>query len=393
MRRRRAAEARVQMNEAVVPCVSWEGVFFGYSGYAKANREIAFRVANSVRLSIAEKDAQGPRELSEAYHYNRVSPFFGVKARSSAPHVRLFGPHPENGPDEKYRVIFTMMETEKVHSDFIEKMNENYDECWVPTEWNRRTFIDSGLKIPALVMPLGADPLIYYPGPKTNLPPCSLMTTENMGAAEVPKGFLFIYVCWPSYRKGVDLLMSAFEDAFADDADAGLVLATTHSGASELVNGIYNEKKKARVWNLPGSYTEHGLANIYRGCDAYLCTSRGEGWNLPMTEAAACDLPVILPRHSSHPEIVGGMAYLFDPDGSEIWPADGGVSPWYVGMPFPRYTRKTHDQLVSLLRQVKAKASESREKGAAFGKYVREHYTWDKAAANAVRRIVELNRH
>ena len=39
-----------------LPEALWTGLLYGYSGYAKMNREIALRLANSMRVCIARRE-------------------------------------------------------------------------------------------------------------------------------------------------------------------------------------------------------------------------------------------------------------------------------------------------------------------------------------------------
>ena len=47
------------------------------------------------------------------------------------------------------------------------------------------------------------------------------------------------------------------------------------------------------------------MRRIYGCSDVVISTSRGEGWGLSTTEAMACKIPVVMPRHTSLVEIVG----------------------------------------------------------------------------------------
>jgi glycosyltransferase involved in cell wall biosynthesis len=47
------------------------------------------------------------------------------------------------------------------------------------------------------------------------------------------------------------------------------------------------------------------LNKIYNASDCYLTTATGEGWGLTITEAMACCLPTVLPKHTSIAEIGG----------------------------------------------------------------------------------------
>ena len=82
-------------DESVIPSdvrqaeVVWHGVFRGLSGYAKANREIAMRVANTVRLSIVE--ALEPPDYDD-YGKKRAAFHKRVAVSKHAPQVRFCGP-------------------------------------------------------------------------------------------------------------------------------------------------------------------------------------------------------------------------------------------------------------------------------------------------------------
>lgn len=55
------------------------------------------------------------------------------------------------------------------------------------------------------------------------------------------------------------------------------------------------------------------LNKIYNSLDVYITTSRGGGWELSVTEAMACKIPVIIPKHTSMAEIgKDGRTYLLE---------------------------------------------------------------------------------
>lgn len=369
-------------NEAV-----WNGIIHGYSGYAKANREILKRLSPFIKVGLApdmiwnasEKDP----EMQEmwAHHSSQI-----ISPR--APRITFLPPSPQ--PSARVRVIYTMMETEVVHPAMIRLMNENFDECWTPTRWNVDTFRRSGLSMPVYPIPLGIDPSIYTPSNDVRMPQGTLMTTSNVGKVETPKGFLFVYVFQPSFRKGLDFLLNAFQEAFYSDQTVGLVLGTTKYSLEE--SGLLPKKDyPIRVWSVSGSYSERDLAAMYRACQVYVCTSRGEGWNLPLQEAAACGLPVIAPRTSVHPELIPeGCGLLFDSDGAKVFPGAKKVSPWFDGIEFPNYGANAHKQLVQILRQAKTEYSSISAMGRRYMNLVRSRYTWGITAKTVADRIKQI---
>jgi glycosyltransferase involved in cell wall biosynthesis len=68
---------------------------------------------------------------------------------------------------------------------------------------------------------------------------------------------------------------------------------------------------------LPEHYRAEGvpvdtLSGIYNASDVFLTTATGGGWELTVTEAMACGVPVIMPKHTSHLELGG-------PNGERCW--------------------------------------------------------------------------
>lgn len=367
------------------PGVVWEGIFHGYTGYAKANREIIHRVANHMHVqtvhSIGKPEWRDPAK-------NRIVPFDEIRLKPTCPLVRLLGPD-SNRNGQRHRIAWTMMESTKTHQDMIDKMNLMFDEVWTPTQWNLDTFIQSGLKTHARVMKLGVDSITYRPRPKKVMSPCLLLSTKNAGRKEVPSGFIFLSVSLPSFRKGFDLLSKAFETAFGDDPDVSLVIATTFFSPN-VPDLIGLEKLKSRIYALTGEYTEEQMAQIYSSCDAYVGASRGEGWNLGACEAAACGLPVICPDNTAHPEVVGDDGWLFRSEGDSLYRGSESVHEWYKNVPFAKFGKKSFGDLVEFLRVVRKGGRRVEEKARKLRLKMMTELNWDNAAREVSNRLIEL---
>jgi len=368
------------------PGVRWEGVFSGYSGYGKANREIVMRVANSMAVELHHSFEPPYRDEYQRARYKLYENF---RVAKKAPFVRFFGPDKPVSGQHLPKICYTMMETERIHADMVNHLNAKFDELWCPTEWNIKAFQKSGLKIPARVMPLGVDPLLYRPMPPKDFPPCRLLSTKNAGKKHRPDGFIFISVGLPSIRKGFDVLTRAFEDAFAGDKDVSLVCAVTHY-TSNVQAFAELEKYKSRIYALTGEYTEAQMARIYASANAYASASRGEGWNLPVCEAAACGLPVICPNTTSHREVVGQDAFIFHAEGFAPIKGADSISPWYKDVPFSVFGKKSHEELVSILRKVRRNRTEVKIMAESLKNRMQTKLTWDHAAARITKHLLEI---
>lgn len=367
------------------PQTYWAGILHGYSGYAKANREIIKRVRGTVKIGLGP-DTDLASDEKNTEHIQLFRSLRSQMIDPRAPAVTFLPPRSESRPG--YRVIFTMMETEVIHPDMIRIMNSQYHECWVPTAWNAGTFKRSGLTIPINVMPLGIDPAIYHPNVMEKIPKALRLTGITAGKYEVPTGFLFIYVCQPSFRKGIEVVIEAFGQAFPEDKQAGLIIASTAYSKSLFHP---DSSVSSRIWLLDDPVSETDLASIYKACRVYVCASRGEGWNLPMMEAAAVGLPVIVPRTSAHPDLVPeNEGFFFSADRTTVFPSAKNISPWFDGIAFPDFGEKSIQELSHTLRIVKDGYRSAKELGLRYMKTVREKYTWDIAATLVGRRIKEL---
>jgi glycosyltransferase involved in cell wall biosynthesis len=62
-----------------------------------------------------------------------------------------------------------------------------------------------------------------------------------------------------------------------------------------------------------GTANIEGLAQLYRGAQAFIFPSLYEGFGLPPLEAMACGTPVLTSKVCSLPEVVGDAGILIDP--------------------------------------------------------------------------------
>lgn len=370
-----------------VPGVLLEAVFQGWSGYAKAAREIGLRLANHIYVqgmhALRPEGSHAPSEM-------RVSALEKVQVGRACPWLRFFGPDAQRLPEGRFRINYTMMETQVIHPDMVAQINRKFHELWTPTRWNAEVFRRSGVAIPVRTFPLGVDSVVYRSIPGAKLPKCRLLSTDQAGRAEVPEGFLFISVGLPSFRKGFDLLSEAFEKAFANDPDCALICAITHSPA-DMAGLEQCRAMKARVYALEGEYDEHGMARIYSACDAYITASRGEGWNLPLCEAAACGLPVVCGDNTAHMEVTGGDAFTFRSEGTAAVPGAERISMWYKDVPFTVFGKKSLAELIELMRLVRSGGRAVHDKVVRLRQRMLREWTWERAAALIAARLLELN--
>jgi glycosyltransferase involved in cell wall biosynthesis len=174
-----------------------------------------------------------------------------------------------------------------IPADWVEPIERNVDELWVPSEFVRRMYTDSGVDAERVkVVPNGVDLDRFTPdGPRLDI--------------DAP-GVRLLFVGGLIRRKGPDVLLDAYREAFAGRDDVTLVIKDF--GAGGVYAGADREGLRAyadagtlpRVVLLEDELSGDEMAALYRACDVLVHPYRGEGFAMPVLEAMACGLPVVV---------------------------------------------------------------------------------------------------
>ena len=114
-------------------------------------------------------------------------------------------------------------------------------------------------------------------------------------------------------RKNIFYTIKWFCETFKNEKDVGLIIKT-NAGRNTLIDRnvthniigqVIREIKKAeypRIHVVHGHLSDEEMYQLYnqKSVKAFLCPTRGEGFGLPLLEAAACGLPVITTNWSGH---------------------------------------------------------------------------------------------
>jgi hypothetical protein len=268
-------------------------------------------------------------------------------------------------------------------ADWVAGARAKSDRVWVPSRYVRERFVAGGMP-PGIVevVPNGFDPRHFNAsGPRLELP--------------VRAACVFLFVGGTIWRKGIDLLMSAWAAAFAPDDDVALVIkdfgtqswyrGQTAQGA---LSAYARRDDVATVHYLEGELPVRELAALYRAADVLVAPYRGEGFCLPALEAMACGLPIIHNRRGPTSEFVpadAGWAVaareVAVPDTMEMYALNGNACVHEV----------EHEALVTALREAAFCPGERRRRaGAAL--QAAAGLTWKAAAEHARRSLEDMAR-
>lgn len=107
------------------------------------------------------------------------------------------------------------------------------------------------------------------------------------------KPFRFLWVGASQPRKGLDVILSAFADAFGPKDDVELVLKDGNYGqVAELKKAVAKHPLKAKIKVIDAILSQDELAELYRtasfDCGAFVHPHRAEGFGRTVLEAALC---------------------------------------------------------------------------------------------------------
>ncbi len=262
---------------------------------------------------------------------------------------------------------------------WLEQIRAHVDELWAPSEHVRRMYLTGGLDPERVVtIPNGVDLERFHPA---------------RDGSERPAGVRFLFVGGLIWRKGVDVLLAAWREAFADRDDVTLVVKDF--GSDSVYRGADRSafREHAASGRLPrlelleDELTADELAALYRSCDVLVHPYRGEGFAMPVLEAMACGLPVIVtaggPTDEFCPPEAGwrirARRAAFASDRVDTLPTAG--RPWVL--------EPDRAHLVRLLRRAAASEQERLRRGAA-GRAAAERLSWEAVAQRYRERIAVL---
>lgn len=141
-----------------------------------------------------------------------------------------------------------------------------------------------------------------------------LMNSKNsVSAGQLQNSRIILFVGTLEKRKNLHVLVKGFELVAKKFPDLVLILLGRPGyGASELTERIKLSSVSDRI--IPWGYaTESDLLSLYNIAEIFVFPSLYEGFGIPILEAMAAKLPVIVSDIPAHREVVGEAGLFFDP--------------------------------------------------------------------------------
>lgn len=183
--------------------------------------------------------------------------------------------------------LFTFLESDRMQHSWAAKANE-FDFLIVASKANAEAMLRSGVTKPILVCAVPCNSDVYSGQHKP-------YEIENAGQRTI-----FYNICQLSYKKGIDALLRAYYAAFADLPDDVLLVLKTYINMGDRKNDLEQVKqyvagirqrcripatKFPPVLPLVFTMTDEEICGLHTRGDVYVCSSRAEGWNMPLFDA------------------------------------------------------------------------------------------------------------
>jgi glycosyltransferase involved in cell wall biosynthesis len=337
-----------------------------------------------------------------------------------------------NTREPDYVVGRSMYEFDQIHARWA-NATRRIDEVWVPADWVRDVFVQSGVRPSKVhVVPEAIDVNLWDPVIHRTIewPPNTVAKDRvvcnrpkpvgGRGGANRRPPFVFFSDFKLEPRKGWDVLFEAYNTAFDAKDPVSLYVLTNlflinvprdvvdpHNRTvfievfNAVVAGVFNKSDAlAEEFSSPDwphfciildSVQEADLIEMYNSMDAFVLPTRGEGWGLPLVQAMAMGKAVIATPYGGQSQFMtNANSYPINYTLSEL----PSYTPYSAldAAPGQRWAHPSVDHTAALMSRVVHNSGERRKAGQQARRDIVANYSYDAVASIVIRQLQRIRR-
>jgi len=264
--------------------------------------------------------------------------------------------------DTEVKIANTMCESSELGNPWVRQCNK-MDLIVVPNEFQRRVFVNSGVKVPVRVIRHGTwtEMFPYFKRPKRSV-------------------FTFGIVGWLNERKGAFELIRAFASEFNKNEPVRLYLKSSNKDF-----GYYSQFADKRIITDIRHVSPQELYKIYKSFDCFVFPSKAEGVGQPPREAMSTGLPTIVTNYSGLEEIAN-PEYCYPLQPQKLV---RGINPQNIEQPGD-WAEIDIQELMYWMRYVYEHQDEAKEIGKRASKYINQYHSWTRCAKSMLKLLKEF---
>lgn len=266
---------------------------------------------------------------------------------------------------------YFIFEYTKIPKRYIELINgSGLDGICTASWWGKKVLLDNGVTIPVFVIPGGVNTKVF--NTKDKELPTDVMRFLHIGKFEV--------------RKSTVETITAFNNATKGDPKIRLTLSIDNPHLDGFSSEAYlrelSKTLKYPTTNIDIVHFVDDITRLYKSHHCAIFPTKAEGIGLPIVEAMACGMPVIVPCHTGTSQYVTQSnaivltntkeAPIYD---KHFFPEAGALGVWH---------EPSVDEIQEKIEWVINNYDKAKLIGDAAAEYIASSFTWEQSTEKLI---------
>ena len=278
------------------------------------------------------------------------------------------------------KIAYNVWESTLQPNDFFKKLLE-YDELWVPSEWQKECSIKQGFNPEKIqVVPEGVDTETFFPE-----------KVDMLNEYKDGRFKFLLFGRW-DYRKSTKEIIETFLKTFDPNEPVDLIVSIDNMWGEEM-DGYKNTQERLQAYNLLDDRikilsfpTREDYIKFIKTGHVFVSCARSEGWNLPLIESMACGTPSIYSNCSGQLEFANGKGLPVNIIGEKS-ANENDYGRYKMSDLEGNYYEPDFDHLSRVMREVYENYDKYKTKSLIESEQIKKNFNWEKISLDAYEKL------